>query len=122
MPYARRYKPLCLDYKLTVVKMPKVPDRYMYRVYHQYIFKSMYPGTWNFVSSSNPCTRVHGLLFFLQIHVPGYMNLRKQILGHFEKNGVALELVSTLTLGGMAPKKISFLFRFLPTLNKNLIF
>ena len=24
-----------------------------------FFFKSMYPGTWNFVSSSNPCTRVH---------------------------------------------------------------
>ena len=43
----------------------------------------MYPGTWTFVSSSNPCTRVHGILFFLQIHVPGYMNLRKQNLGTF---------------------------------------
>ena len=33
----------------------------------------MYPGTWNFVFSSNSCTRVHDVLFFLQIHVPGYM-------------------------------------------------
>ena len=38
-----------------------------------FFFKSMYPGTWYFVFSSNPCTRVHGILIFLQIHVPGYM-------------------------------------------------
>ena len=50
-------------------------------------FKSMYPGTWNFVSSSNPCTWVHGILFFLRIHVPGYINLRKQNLGTFWKKG-----------------------------------
>ena len=36
-------------------------------------FRFMYPGTWNFVFSLNPCTRVHDILFFLQIHVPGYM-------------------------------------------------
>ena len=30
----------------------------------------MYPGTWNFVFSSNPCTRVHDIMFFLQIYVP----------------------------------------------------
>ena len=34
-----------------------------------FFFKSMYPGTWNFVFSSNPCT----------------MNLRKQNLGTFWK-------------------------------------
>ena len=68
----------------------------------------MYPGTWNFVSSSNPCT-VHGILFFLQIQ----MNLRKQNLGTFWKKVVG---------GGSAPKKISVLFRFLPTLKNNLIF
>ena len=55
-------------------------------------------------------TRVHGIFFFLQIHVPRYMNLRKQNLGTFWKKG-----------GGMAPKKISVLFWFLPTLKNNLI-
>ena len=73
-----------------------------------FFFKSMYPGTWTFVSSSNPCT-VHGILFFLQIQ----MNLRKQNLGTFWKKVVG---------GGSAPKKISVLFRFLPTLKNNLIF
>ena len=37
-----------------------------------FFFKSMYPGT-----------RVHGILFFLQNHVPRFMNLRKQNLGTF---------------------------------------
>ena len=29
-----------------------------------FVFKSMYPGTWNFDFSSNPCTPVHEIWFF----------------------------------------------------------
>mgnify|MGYP006903838628 CR=1 FL=1 len=29
-----------------------------------FFFKSMYPGTWNFDFSSNPCTPVHGIQIF----------------------------------------------------------
>ena len=62
-----------------------------------FFFKSMYPG---------------GLLFLLQIHVLGTWIWENKILGDFEKKGV----------GGVAPKKNSVLFCFLPTLKNNLIF
>ena len=32
-----------------------------------FFFKSMYPGTWNFDFSSNPCTPVHGIQIFFII-------------------------------------------------------
>ena len=55
-------------------KLPK-KNYFLCRATHKNIsfFRFIYPGTLNFVLSSNPCTRVHDVLFFLQIHVPGYM-------------------------------------------------
>ena len=32
-----------------------------------FFFKSMYPGTWNFDISSNPCTRVHDILIIFSL-------------------------------------------------------
>ena len=60
---------------------------------------------------SDSCTWVHEFEEKTKFHVQGYMNLRKQNLGTFWKKE-----------GGMAPKKISVLFRFLSTLKNNQIF
>ena len=59
----------------------------------RFMLRFMYPGTWTFVSSSNPCTRVHGLSFLLQ----------NKILGHFEKKWVG---------AAWSQKKIRFCFVF----------
>ena len=78
-----------------------------------FFFKSMYPGTWTFVSSSNPCTRVPGYMefcFFFKIMYPGSWIWENKILGHFDKRG------------WHGAKKICILFCFLPTLENNLIF
>ena len=59
----------------------------------------MYLGTWIWRRNKIPCTRVH--------------ESEKPNLGTFWKKGVG---------GGLEPKKISVLFRFLSTLKNNLIF
>ena len=39
-----------------------------------FFFKSMYPGTWNFDFSSNPCTPVHEISLFLCVAYALQMN------------------------------------------------
>ena len=64
------------------------------------------PGAWNFVSSSNPCTRVPGYMefcFLFKFMYPGTWIWENKILGHFEKKGVGAE---------WSQKKIQFCFAF----------
>ena len=73
----------------------------------------MYPGTWNFVFSSNPCTRIHDIMFFLQIYVPGYMEFwfffKSMYPGTWNLDFVSLLMCSSGGGGGPV-QKIFFLF------------
>ena len=65
-----------------------------------FFFKPMYPGTWYYVFSSNLCTRVHGILILLQIHVPWNM-----------KFGFCFTILMCSSGGGGGPvQKIFFFF------------
>ena len=75
-----------------------------------FFFKSMYPGTWTFVSSSNPCSGYMEFCFFFKFIYPGTWIWENKILGHFEKKRVAWR------------QKNSFLFRFLPILKNKFFF
>ena len=72
----------------------------------------MYPGTWNFVFSSNPCTRIHDIMFFLQIYVPGYMEFwfffKSMYPGTWNLDFVSLLMYSSGGGGGPV-QKIFFL-------------
>ena len=76
-----------------------------------FFFRFMYPGTLNFVFSSNPCTRVHDILFFLQIHVPGYMEFRfffkSMYPGTWNLDFYTILMCSSGGGGGLAQKKIA---------------
>ena len=78
-----------------------------------FFFRFMYPGTLNFVLSSNPCTRVHDVLFFLQIHVSGYMEFwfffKSMYTGTWNLDFVSLLMCSSGGGGGPV-QKIFFLF------------
>ena len=72
----------------------------------------MYPGTWNFVVSSNPCTRVHDVMFFLQIYVPGmefWFFFKSMYPSTWNLDFVSLLMCSSGGGGGPV-QKIFFLF------------
>ena len=74
-----------------------------------FFFRFMYSGTWNFVYSSNPCTRVHDILFCFQIHVPGYMEfwflLKSMYTGSWNLIFFIILMCSSGGGGGPAQKK-----------------
>ena len=81
----------------------------------------MYPGTWNFVFSSNPCTRIHDIMFFLQIYVPGYMEFwfffKSMYPGTWNLDFVSLLMYSSGGGGGPVQKIFFFFANFFQHVN-----
>ena len=101
-----------LDYFLGSAKKRKKTESFFwchaitpfFSICPKFFFSQIHvPGYMNLKKKQNSMYRVHGFEEETKFHVPGYMNLKKQNLGTFWKKGGG---------GGMEPKKILFCFVF----------
>ena len=80
-----------------------------------FFFKSMYPGTWNFDFSSNPCTPVHGIQIFFIILMVGLGSSKwpkKFDIYYRVKSQTGLVLCKYLTANNFESVPMSTLWNF----------